>query len=67
MSVIKVARCDVFGCYNEFDFDEDDRTDSVLEEKKWLIDPDDPWTHYCPVCVPKVQREIDGLPDEEEE
>jgi hypothetical protein len=67
MSVVKVARCDGYSCHNEFEFDEDDCTDSALEEKNWMIDPNDPWTHYCSVCVPKVKKEIDGGDVEGEE
>ena len=66
MTIVHIVRCDANGCHNELELEQDDRPESVLTSHNFMNDPDDGYTHYCPVCAPKVQKEIDAKNEEEE-
>ncbi|MBL4797621.1 MAG: hypothetical protein JKY50_09415 [Oleispira sp.] len=66
MTIFHLVRCDGYDCHNELELDHDNNPETVLTSHGYMNDPDDGYTHYCAVCAPKVQKEIDAKNEEEE-
>jgi hypothetical protein len=62
MSMKIELECDARDCFNTTEID--DNHDSAIEKEGWVIDPHEPYQHYCPQCWPQVEKELESMDEE---